>query len=430
MNVMLLNPPSPFLIDQKSFVPLGLLALAGYVRDQAGHGVRVADLANQEDRLEEALDGLDGDVFGVSATTPQYPYARSILGILRKKRPGARVVLGGVHPTCAAKQCLADGWDHVFVGEGERAFAHLLDAAAQGREMPAIVSPEFIEDLDTLPFPGYDAIPLSEYGYRIDGHLAQTLITSRGCPFNCAFCSKDVWPDKIRFHSPEYVERLVRHIRHDLGYQYLQFLDDSLVLNRERVLEICRRIAPYDVRFRCYGHVRSCTREVLEALKRAGCIELGVGIESGSQKILDTVGKKTSVEDNTRLIALCREIGIASNAFLMIGLPGETRETVAETRAWVERARPDKFGYNIFMPYLGTPIYNHPERYDITIYPVEEMHSWVKGRQGEYHAFVATSELSREEILSLFEENFKAFTELTRWRPGFNERIEECTGGE
>lgn len=425
MKVVLLNPPSPFLIDQKSFVPLGLLALAGYLRERTGHEVQVIDLANQEDRLEQALDAVRGDVFGVSATTPQYPHARSILSLLCRQRPKALAVIGGVHPTCVPQRCLTDGWDHVVVGEGERAFAGLLDAAARGEKMPGVVGAEYVADLDTLPFPDYGAIKFDEYGYKIDGHLAQTLITSRGCPFNCAFCSKDVWPRKIRFHSPGYVERIARHIREDLGYRYLQFLDDSLVLKRDRILEICRRLEPLDVRFRCYGHVRSCTREVLEALKRAGCIELGLGIESGSQKILDTVGKKTTVEENTGLIAMCREIGIVSNVFLMIGLPGESRETVKETRAWMERARPDKFGYNIFMPYLGTPIYNHPERYDITIFPVEESHSWVKGRQGEYHAFVATSHLSREEILTLFEENFNVFTELTRWRPGLNERLND-----
>ncbi len=423
MKVVLINPPSPFLINQKSFIPLGLLALAGYIRQETEHEVQVLDLSNEEGRLAAALKEFEGDVLGVSATTPQYPHACAILSALRQVAPKATAVIGGVHASCVPDRCVADGWDYVVVGEGERAIVRLLDTLRQGTAIARIIPAQVVEDPDTLPFPAYEAVDLAQYGYDIDGHKALTAITSRGCPFECSFCSKDVWPRKVRFHSPEYVERMVRHIRQDLQYQYLQLLDDTLVLKKDRLLEICRLLDPLDVRFRCYGHVRGCTSEVLHALKRAGCVEIGIGIESGSQRILDAVGKPATIEENLAMVERCREAGIASNVFIMIGLPGESRETVAETHAWMERARPDKFGYNIFMPYLGTPIYNHPERYDIQLFPVEEEHAWVKGRQGEYHAYVATSALTREEIIELFTAEFQFFTELTRWRPGYNERL-------
>jgi radical SAM superfamily enzyme YgiQ (UPF0313 family) len=157
---------------------------------------------------------------------------------------------------------------------------------------------------------------------------------------------------------------------------------------------------------------------MLEDMKRAGCVEVGIGVESGSQKVLDAVCKGTTVEQNSRLVQWCREVGIVSNAFVMIGLPGETRETVEATRRWMEENRPDKFGYNIFSPYIGTPISAHPDRYDLKTYPMPDERSWVKGRQGEYESFVATSALSREEILRLFEENFRVFQDLLRWKPG------------
>ena len=153
-------------------------------------------------------------------------------------------------------------------------------------------------------------------------------------------------------------------------------------------------------------------------MRNAGCVEVGVGAESGSQKILDIADKKETVEDNTRFVELCKEIGLIANVFIMIGLPGENYETVEATRRWMEKVRPQKFGFNIFMPYAGTPIYNHPQHYDIRIYDVPDEKSWVKGRQGEYEAFVATSALSRTEILRLFTELFEYYTDLTQWRPG------------
>jgi len=149
-----------------------------------------------------------------------------------------------------------------------------------------------------------------------------------------------------------------------------------------------------------------------------GCVEIGFGIESGSQKILDVVNKRTNVEENLRVVQRCKEVGITTNVFIMIGLPGETYQTVEETKRWMKKARPDKFGFNIFVPYPGTPISRHPEKYDIIIHEMPDKKSWAKGRQGGYEAFVSTSELSSQEILRLFNELFKYYTELTNWRPG------------
>ena len=161
---------------------------------------------------------------------------------------------------------------------------------------------------------------------------------------------------------------------------------------------------------------------MLIAMKRAGCVEIGVGVESGSQKILDIVDKKETVEQNAAFVVLCKQVGITANVFIMIGLPGEDYETVEETRRWMERVRPHKFGFNIFMPYAGTPVYKNPDRYDIQIFDVPEEKSWVKGRQGEYESFVATNALTRNEIERLFGELFTYFSELTSWKPGVGKK--------
>ncbi|MBN2289661.1 MAG: cobalamin B12-binding domain-containing protein, partial [Candidatus Glassbacteria bacterium] len=166
-------------MDQKAFLPLGLLYLAAYLKKNSGHQVEVCDLAGKEDELENALTGIDADLFGLTATTPQYPPAREILAILRSQKPGSKVVLGGVHATSAPETCKAEGWDHVVLHEGEQALVALANGLEEKREIPLLFQSSYISDIDTIPYPAIEMLDYSSYGYSIDGHKALTLITSR-----------------------------------------------------------------------------------------------------------------------------------------------------------------------------------------------------------------------------------------------------------
>lgn len=421
MKVTLISTPSPFLINQKSFPSLGILYLAA-VMEQQNINVTVADLTNKEDELEVALQSFAGaDIYGVTATTPQYPQAFRILNILRSQNPTAHIVVGGAHPSAVPEKCLQDGFDFVVVGEGELAMMRIVSHLEKGQLLPKLVRAPAIQEIDTIPLPARHLINTHSYSYDIDGGQGTTLITSRGCPYACAFCSKDAWQQGVRFHSVDYVITEIKHLIDVYGFKHFLFLDDTLTIHKKRLFELCQHMKSLGIKWRCYAR-SATTKELLQAMKDAGCVEVGVGVESGSQKILDMVNKKETVEQNTRFVEMCKDVGIIANVFIMIGLPGETYETVAETRRWMERVRPQKFGFNIFMPYAGTPIYNHPERYDIHIYDVPDEKSWVKGRQGEYESYIATKELRREEIVRLFGELFNYYTELTKWQPGVGKK--------
>lgn len=413
MRAILINPPSPFLINQKAFPPLGILYLAAQAREAEGIDVEVHDLADCENDIEAAVAEMDAEVFGLTATTPQYPWACKVVEALRRKHPEALYVVGGAHPSSVKEQCLSDGFDTVVVGEGEAAWIKICRERTRG-----VVHEAYVKDIDSVPFPARDMVPIRDYGYSIEGGLATTLMTSRGCPFKCAFCSKDVWDRGVRLHGVDRVVGEVKECMDRYGFRHFLFLDDSLALGKKRLKALCDEFEPLGIAWRAYARADTTTKEMLEDMKRGGCVEVGVGVESGSQKILDVVCKGTTVEQNSQLIRWCKEVGITSNAFVMIGLPGESRETVMETRRWMEQNRPDKFGYNIFAPYVGTPIHSRPEDFDLHIFAMPDERSWVKGRQGEYESFVATDGLSREEILGLFEENFAHFQDLLKWRPG------------
>lgn len=415
MKILLINPPSPFLIDQKAFPPLSVLYIAAYLRAY-GFDVEVKDM--QDTNVQRALSGTDAEICGITATTPQYSYAKEIMQFVNDHYDKL-IVIGGPHVSSAPEQCKADGFDVVVIGEGERAMLDIVnDFFINGSSTYDSIRRDYIYNIDTIPFPARDLIDIKSYGYDIEGGKATTIITSRGCPYNCAFCSKDVWQRKVRFHSPEYVYNELKHVQDTYGFNNFQFLDDSLGLDKKRLVKICDLITPLDLKWRCYMRSNNVTVDMLKAMKQAGCVEIGIGVESGSQKILDVVDKKTSVASNTLMVKMCKAVGIITNVFIMIGLPGETPTTVAATKQWMEEVKPDKFGFNIFMPYVGTPIYNNPNLYDIQIHPIDEAKMWVKGRQGEYSSFISTAALTKEEILQQFHELFDYYTQLTNWQPG------------
>jgi radical SAM superfamily enzyme YgiQ (UPF0313 family) len=415
LKVILISPPSPFLIDQKAFPPLGLLYVAGFL-EHNGIDINVADLADKETELENALEPyIDADLYGITSTSPQYPQALKILKILRRRNTKARIVIGGAYPSSLPEKCIL-----VIAGEGEEAMLRLITNIEE-EQAPGIVNASYIQEMDSIPFPGRHLIDINSFAYNIDDGRGTTLITSRGCPYVCSFCSKEVWQRGTRFHSTDYVISELEHIIDKYDFRHFLFLDDTITIRRKRLLELCKRMEPLNIKWRCYARTTT-TKEMLIAMKKAGCVEIGVGVESGSQKILDIVDKKETVEQNAAFVELCKQVGITANVFIMIGLPGETYETVEETRRWMERVRPHKFGFNIFMPYAGTPVYKNPDRYDIQIFDVPEEKSWVKGRQGEYESFVATNALSRNEIERLFGELFAQFSEITSWKPGVGKK--------
>lgn len=189
MRVALVNPPSPFLIDDKVFPPLGILYVEA-VLESSGHDVEMVDLSGLprgkwSRKLEKARQA---ELWGITFTTPQFPYAVSIRDIIKEIDKDAKIVAGGAHPTADPASCIPF-FDSVVVGEGERAVPRLIQNI---ENMPKLVQTPPIENLDEVPFPARHLIDIDSYHYSIDGKKTTNIITSRGCPYNCAFCCK-IW---------------------------------------------------------------------------------------------------------------------------------------------------------------------------------------------------------------------------------------------
>ncbi len=389
-EITLIFPPSPFLIDDMVMPPLGLLYLSSALK-KGGIDVKVIDLSHNAE-----LPEINTKLVGISATTPQYPYALDIQR--RLKKDGHIVAIGGAHSSGLSTVCLQDGFDYVVVGEGEKTIFELLELPSQ-----RIIKNEYIKDIDSIPFPDRDAVDIHAYKYLINGLPASTMITSRGCPYNCAFCGNSVWGRMTRLRSPENIFREAEQLKKKYGFGAIMFFDDVFTLKKDRVLKICDRLRELRMDLRMFTRADTFDSQIARALYEAGCKEVGIGAESGSQRILDIAMKGTTIEQNAKAVHLCREHGMRVKLFMVIGLPGETKETVEETKRWLEKVRPDDFDLTIFVPLPTSKIYNNPDSYDCHFH-LDYSKAWFKGINGKYESLVNTNALSNEEIIKYRDE--------------------------
>jgi len=414
LKIAILVPPSPFLYEPLMFVPLGPLYLSAYLKRQ-GHDVVVYDYNDRKGRGGEKWNKVEkADFVGITGTTPQFKGMVHFLNHIKRHDYGKNkwFIVGGPHASCDPKSCLDAGFDTVIIGDGEFAFEDVLK-----NKIKFVFSHE-IENIDALPFPDWSAINIKNYHYKIDGLEAMSMITQRGCSYACAFCCHWEGYRKVRFRNPENVVAEIELLRSLYGYEAFMFWDDEFNLNRKRTLELCSVLKPLEIEFRCFIRANLFDSELAYAMKEAGCVEVGCGVESGSQRILNIIEKGTTVEQNTTARQICRMLGIRFKAFTIIGLPSEDEESIEETRAWLRKNEPDDFDVAINTPYPGSPQWEQSERYDL-IFDKEAMRkSLYDGSyyKGPSRSFVSTSHLRAERIVQLRDEIEDEFNRKIRSR--------------
>lgn len=455
MRICLVIPSSPFLLDQRVFVSLGVLKVAGAL-EQSGHSVQVMDLSGNESGFIEGY--ADIDVWGVTATTPQMPAAMDLLQKLRGFT-GKKIILGGPHATlvhAAAKgeekrgivngrarkalDHLLANFDVVVAGDGESAILKAIHADAKGLiDADDPKSDMFLTHIgfSESPWPARHLIDMDSYHYEIDGHRATSIVAQLGCPFGCNFCGGRLSPmlRKIRLRSTENVIAEMRHMHEKYGYTGFMFYDDELNVN-PKLIELLKAIyklqGELKTEFRLRGFVKAelFTAEQAQWMYIAGFRWLLCGFESGSPRILKNIQKRATREDNTAMLINARKTGLKVKALMSLGHAGESRETIADTKEWLLTYQPDDFDATVITVYPGTPYYdsakhisevpccgnsNHPP-------PIGKENAWVfeiygdrlyhqdldftkelayyKGVPGEYTSFVWTDYLTSKELVA------------------------------
>lgn len=381
-TILLINPPFRTDLADAITPPLGIGYIASCLRIR-GFPCDILDcpaLRMGGPALRGFLAGRRDRIVGISSTTPAIHAALEAAAIAREAMPSAMIVLGGPHLTALPTETLsaAPSVNVVVMGEGEFTMHDLAlrlegpdpdlegvrgIAYRAGGSVRRTEPRELIADLDALPFPAFDLMPMRRYRPSIKWYYRTpiaTMITSRGCPFKCIFCDSHLtFGRKTRFRSPANVLGEIRLLIRDFGVREITFYDDTFTLNKGRVHEICDRIIAekLDLTWGCLSRVDTLDRELLEKMKRAGCHMLSFGVESGSETMLARIQKGITPEQSLRAIRLARELGMDCAATMVLGIPGETIETMQETLEFIKKANPTYALFFRLVPFPGTKLY-------------------------------------------------------------------------
>ncbi|MDP2167683.1 MAG: radical SAM protein [Thermodesulfovibrionales bacterium] len=445
MKVLLLNPPIREWAKPNVF-PLGLAYLASVLKE-GGHKVEVLDINAfrwTRETVERKIKEAEFDLLGIGAIVTVYGYVKWLVGISKKHHPDRKVVVGGSVGTSIPHIVLEKTeTDIVCIGEGERTIVDMVKALERGEDLSGVNGIWFrgqdgriiktgarapIADLDAIPLPAWDIFPMDIYlknpvgapnrNKWIDGGSSENaapsmnLSATRGCPYKCIYCYHDFMGQKYRHRSPGNIIREMRALYDVYGVRYFHFIDDEFCLKKSFVFDFSKAVREEfggDVTWGCSGRVNLMTEEMIAAMAEAGCVLIGYGIESGSQRMLDVMKKGVTVEQAKNAVRMTmKRLGWADCSF-MIGTPGENIETVRETIDFCKEM--DLTPEVIFFatPYPGTELYDMA----LALGKIKDEEQYVLGlgEQGE-KVRVNFTELSDEELMRTQEDMIR---ELGAW---------------
>lgn len=404
MKILLVQPPYDLWDndERQAIPPLGLAYIAA-VLERDGHEVRIIDsVAEDFQRLVAQADGRrrhglsDEDlvkaisefgprIVGVSCLfSSQIHAANHVCRLVKQTNPTILTVMGGAHPSAVPHEVLDEAAvDVAAIGEGELTMLELVRSLERGRFPPdepngmayrrdgaiCIHSPHHLTDLDWLPLPARHLLPMQRYfkyrsphGGVVRRHPCTNMITSRGCPAHCVFCSiHTVWGRKFRCHSAERVIEEIELLTGHYGVREIQFEDDNITLNKQRMIDICRAIIERRIDLTWTGPnglaIWALDEKLLEWMRRAGCYHLTIAVESGSQDVLKKIIRKPIHLDRVYpIVKAARRLRMGVSAFFVVGFPGETKQDITKTFDFAMNMGADSVHFFTATPYPGTEL--------------------------------------------------------------------------
>ena len=392
MKISLIFPPASFLISQMVNPPLGIGYLSAYLKKYGYRDVGIHHI------IDSSIPKIQSDIIGISFTTPQFSSAINVLQELKKTNPNSLFVAGGPHATACPKDVLGYGFDVVVVGEGEEAFLDIVRKRERGDAIEPIVWGTEIADIDTIPFPDYDAIDVGEYKWiSKDGKRFISMVTNRGCPMRCRYCASSVLWKHLRLHSIGYVKEHIDLLKEKYKFDGIMFQDDFFTHDKERMSCIVEYLKEKGIIFRCLARA-NLDKERVKILKENGCIEACIGMESGNQSMLDIMNKGITVEQNRQSVINCKEAGLSIKCFIVLGVPGESEESIQDTIRLLDEVRPNDIDVNVLVLYPGTEFHTNMGNYDIRQEITDYDMQYLKGRIGDYHPTISTSKITADRL--------------------------------
>ena len=422
-------------------VPQGLLSIAAYLSRQ-GHDVFVYDCLGPEaptdlQKQAQAILAHQPQMVGFSATTSSFPDAADLAQSIKKKSPDVITVCGGVHVSALEDILLKDysAFDFLVAGEGEETIAELAadlePAAIKGliwknkEEIIANESRPKIADLDSLPFPAYAKLK----GFPHDYHLplfsyintpGATMITSRGCMYQCSYCDRSVFKKGFRYNSAAYIYEHMKHLREKFGVRHVNIYDDLFTANRQRIVDLCEKLSrhPLGIHFNCAVRVGYTDDDLLKLLKDAGCLMVSLGIESADPDMLARHKSGVSLDEVRDTVQRIQKSGLRVKGLFMMGLPGETEASIRRTSDFIISLGLDDMNMAKFTPFPGAPLW-------ATIKHEGTFHEDWRLMNCLNFVFVPKGIASKEKLDQLYNEHVKRFYSDKAWRGRFRGRIWE-----
>lgn len=419
--------------------PIGILSIAAFL-EARGHEVFVHDClgpAAPRGREANAAAVLERkpDMVGFSATTSAFLDGWELARRIKRTRPEIITVFGGVHVSSMGAALMEDFEDIDFlcIGEGEATMAELADGKTpadidglvwKNNGRPATNRPrEHIADLDSLPFPSYEKLRGFPGGYRLPlfsyiHEPGATMITSRGCPYQCSYCDRSVFKRGYRYNSAERVYEHMRRLGVDFGVRHINIYDDLFTTHRGRITALCEMLIrkPLGMRFNCAVRVGHADDELLKMLKEAGFLQLSVGIETGNSDLMAVHKPGVKLEEARKTVKRIQAHGLRAKGLFMMGLPGETVESIRQTSEFVLSLGLDDMNMSKFTPFPGAPVWS-------TIRETGDLEDdWPRMNCLNF-VYLPKDVDSRKTLDELYNRHVKGFYESPTWRKKFLRRL-------
>jgi len=388
--------------------PLGIAQLVSFLKEK-GFDIGIIDAVVEDHTLEELMKRilkLKPKIVGFSALTTNFNRAVIAAKELKKLSPETLILLGGHHATILPQEIVKenDCFDLLVIGEGELTSEEILKEYKKTKwdkkkflencdsikgicfkkknKVIFTEKRELIEDLDKLPFPARDLLPMKKYiplpnQYKRKPVISMVVI--RGCPFNCSFCSNNaLFGKRIRAMSPERVIKEIKYVIKKYKAKEISFWDDMMTVNKEWMYKFCDLIEEnkLDLTWTCYSRVDCVDYKLLKRMKETGCWNIFFGYESGNQDLLNNIRKGTTLKQIEKINTFCKKLGIEIRASFMLALPGETPELAQQTIDFAKKLNPDYAQFCITTPFPGTELYRNVEKYGTLKQDFSEYNIW------------------------------------------------------
>ena len=363
--------------------PLGLAYVAAAL-EKSGFSVQIYDnylLERQIDEVKAEIRRRQPQIVGITCSSLTYARCIETAKAAKEACPSCKVVVGGPHPSYMPETMLRhQDIDYVVLGEGEQAMVNLARSILNGEQdqdickIPGVAcringeivkTPvEFINNLDTIPFPARHMLPMKMYDRvlpYVDAKPVDTISVLRGCPYQCAYCeTRELWGTTCRAFSPQRIIDEIKHMKENLGTKGIYFVGDNFTINKKRTSELCHLIKEnkLDIKWTCETRADLVNKELLVDMKSAGCQTMFFGVESGSPRIQQKLNKNIDLHEVKRTFELCKQVGIRTATSFMLGIPGETVEDMQDTFKFAKTLNADICMFNIYIACPGSKLYD------------------------------------------------------------------------